>query len=65
MSNPEFNPSALAPYGTEGLLKQQLVTTHIEDGMLRISTTTRTFRSNGEYRDTTLTESIVRVEPNV
>ena len=47
----------------EGVVKQELVTYRVKDGMLRKEVTTREFRENGkDWNDTSTVQPLVRVE---
>lgn len=47
---------------TTGVVKQQLITYRVKDGMLRKETTTRQFNSNGtDWHDSSTTEPLVEV----
>lgn len=46
-----------------GVIKQELVTYRVKDGMLRKETTTRMFRENGkDWHDTSSVEPLVEVK---
>lgn len=47
---------------TTGVVKQQLITYRIKDGMLRKETTTRQFSNSGDYHDSQTVEPLVRQE---
>tara|TARA_A200000159_G_scaffold141694_1_gene144721 strand:- start:373 stop:579 length:207 start_codon:yes stop_codon:yes gene_type:complete len=48
---------------TTGVVKQELITYRVKDGMLRKEVTTRTFQSNGnDYHDSQTVEPLVRQE---
>jgi hypothetical protein len=47
----------------EGVVKQELITYRVKDGMLRKEVTTREFRENGkDWNDTSCIQPLVRVE---
>ena len=47
----------------EGVVKQELITYRVKDGMLRKEVTTREFRENGnDWNDTSTVQPLVRVE---
>ena len=47
----------------EGVVKQELITYRVKDGMLRKEVTTREFRENGkDWNDTSSIQPLVRVE---
>ena len=48
---------------TTGVVKQQLITYRVKDGMLRKETTTRTFQTNGkDWIDTSTVEPLAEVK---
>ena len=47
----------------EGVVKQELITYRVKDGMLRKEVTTREFREDGkDWNDTSTVQPLVRVE---
>lgn len=47
----------------DGVVKQELITYRIKDGMLRKEVTTREFRDNGkDWNDTSTVSPLVKVE---
>jgi len=47
----------------EGVVKQELITYRIKDGMLRKEVTTREFRDNGkDWNDTSTVSPLVKVD---
>ena len=47
---------------TTGVVKQELITYRVKDGMLRKETTTRQFSNSGDYYDSQTVEPLVRQE---
>ena len=47
---------------TTGVIKQELITYRVVDGMLRKETTTRQFSGNNDYYDSQTVEPLIRQE---
>jgi|TARA_B100001057_G_C22680859_1_gene883696 hypothetical protein len=47
---------------TTGVVKQELITYRVKDGMLRKEITTRKFSGDGDYHDSNTVEPLIRQE---